>query len=219
MIKTFAKKYGVVFLQGWGMTEMSPLGTVSRSRPSISASISTASTRSRAPRHSRVLPGLDCKVVGFDGKIAPHGRRDSRRTLRARSLDRGRVLQGRTGNQGALDGEGWFKTGDVVVIDREGYVQIVDRSKDVIKSGGEWISSIDVENAMMAHPDVAEAAVIGLPHPKWDERPLLIVVKKEGRDPKSVELAELPFRQAGEMAIARRSRVRAEIPHGGTGKF
>ena len=119
------------------------------------------------------------------------------------------ITKTKPATKAALDSDGWFKTGDVVVIDPEGYVQIVDRSKDVIKSGGEWISSIDVENAMMAHPDVAEAAVIGLPHPKWDERPLLIVVKKEGRDPQSAELLNFPHRQAGEMAIAGRSRVRA----------
>ncbi len=103
-------------------------------------------------------------------------------------MDRRGYYNDEPATKAALDKDGWFKTGDVVVIDPEGYIQIVNRSKDVIKSGGEWISSIDVENAMMAHPDVAEAAVIGLPHPKWDERPLLIVVKKPGREPQPSEL-------------------------------
>ncbi len=119
----------------------------------------------------------------------------------------------------ALDSEGWFKTGDVVVIDPEGYVQIVDRSKDVIKSGGEWISSIDVENAVMAHPDVAEAAVIGLPHPKWDERPLLIVVKKPGREPQGAELLNFLSDKLAKWQLPDEVVFVPEIPHGGTGKI
>ena len=189
MIKTFDEKYGVEFLQGWGMTEMSPLGTVGRAQAQApDAGSRGASMPVRAqPGHSRLPRRLQ-------------GRRDS--TARSRRMTASRAASFMCAGRGSSaaitrtrrrprrrsTAEGWFKTGDVVVIDPEGYIQIVDRSKDVIKSGGEWISSIDVENAMMAHPDVAEAAVIGLPHPKWDERPLLIVVKKQGASPQTAEL-------------------------------
>ena len=108
----------------------------------------------------------------------------------------------------ALDADGWFRTGDMCAIDPDGYLRITDRAKDMIKSGGEWISSIDVENAAMGHPDVAEAAVIGLPHPKWSERPLLIVVPKEGRRPDARRADRVSRRAHGEMDAPRRGRVR-----------
>ena len=118
----------------------------------------------------------------------------------------------------AFDAEGWFCTGDVAVIDRDGYMVIVDRSKDVIKSGGEWISSIDVENAAMGHPDVAEAAVIGLPHPKWDERPLLIVVPKSGRHPTKEEINAFLGDKIAKWQLPDDVVFLPEIPHGATGK-
>jgi 3-(methylthio)propionyl---CoA ligase len=218
MIKTFAEKYGVAFLQGWGMTEMSPLGSVGRLKRNHLTLDKNAQHAVRA-RQGIPLCLVDCKVVGFDGKIAPHdGETRGELYVRGPWIVAG-YYKDEPATKAALDSEGWFKTGDVVVIDPEGYIQIVDRSKDVIKSGGEWISSIDVENAMMAHPDVAEAAVIGLPHPKWDERPLLIVVKKQGRDPQSAELLTFLSDKLAKWQLPDEVVFVPEIPHGGTGKI
>jgi fatty-acyl-CoA synthase len=118
-----------------------------------------------------------------------------------------------------LDSEGWFDTGDVATIDPNGYMKITDRSKDVIKSGGEWISSIDIENLAVAHPDVAEAAVIGVPHPKWDERPLLIVVLKQGREIQPETLREFLAERLAKWQVPDEIKIAAEIPHTATGKI
>jgi fatty-acyl-CoA synthase len=218
MIKTFAEKYGVQFMQGWGMTEMSPLGSVGRLKRQHLSLDQEAQHLVRA-RQGIPLCLVDCKVVAFDGKLAPHdGVTRGELYVRGPWIVAG-YYKDEAATKAALDSEGWFKTGDVVVIDPEGYIQIVDRSKDVIKSGGEWISSIDVENAMMAHPDVAEAAVIGLPHPKWDERPLLIVVKKEGRNPQSAELLTFLSDKLAKWQLPDDVVFVPEIPHGGTGKI
>jgi 3-(methylthio)propionyl---CoA ligase len=218
MIKTFAEKYGVEFLQGWGMTEMSPLGSVGHLKPKHRA-LDLDSQHAVRARQGIPVCLVDCKVVGFDGKIAPHdGVTRGELYVRGPWIVAG-YYNDEPATKAALDSEGWFKTGDVVVIDPEGYIQIVDRSKDVIKSGGEWISSIDVENAMMAHPDVAEAAVIGLPHPKWDERPLLIVVKKQGRDPQATELLNFLSDKLAKWQLPDEVVFVPEIPHGGTGKI
>jgi 3-(methylthio)propionyl---CoA ligase len=193
MIRTFAERYGVELIHGWGMTEMSPVGSISIPKPKQIAEGPETEYAIRA-RQGRPLYGVEFKIVGPDGKRLPEDGIAS-----GELLVRGPWVVGayyrddaateaaldaegwfRTGDVVTIDAEGWFRTGDVVTIDAEGSMQIVDRSKDVIKSGGEWISSIDLENAAMGHPDVAEAAVIGLPHPKWDERPLLVVVAKPG---------------------------------------
>lgn len=118
-----------------------------------------------------------------------------------------------------LDAEGWFATGDVATIDADGYVQITDRSKDVIKSGGEWISSIDLENAVMAHPAVQEAAVIGIPHPKWQERPLLIVVPKPGSNPTGEDLLRFLSERVAKWWLPDDVTFMDELPHTATGKI
>ncbi len=218
MIATFQERYGIEFLQGWGMTEMSPLGTVSRPKRKHAALAPSARHAIRAKQGLPIF-GVECKVVGFDGKIAPHDG-VTRGELHVRGpwvIDS--YYKDEAATKAAFDADGWFKTGDVVVIDPDGYVQIVDRSKDVIKSGGEWISSIDVENAVMAHPDVAEAAVIGLPHPKWDERPLLIVVAKQGRSPTSGAMIDFLKDKLAKWQLPDDVVFVPEIPHGGTGKI
>ena len=118
-----------------------------------------------------------------------------------------------------LDEHGFFDTGDVATIDSEGFMQITDRAKDVIKSGGEWISTIDIENLAVGHPDVAEAAVIGVAHPKWDERPLLVVVAKEGHSPKSAEVLEFLKPRIAKWWMPDDMQVVKEIPHTATGKI
>ena len=218
MIETFGERYGVEFLQGWGMTEMSPLGSLSRPKGKHRDLSAHEKAEIRA-RQGVPVCLVDCKVVGFDGKIAPHDG-----VTRGELYVRGPWVIGayykdEKATAAAFDAEGWFKTGDVVVIDPDGYIQIVDRSKDVIKSGGEWISSIDVENAIMAHPDVAEAAVIGLPHPKWDERPLLIIVAKQGKKPEGKELIDFLTHKLAKWQLPDDVVFVPEIPHGGTGKI
>ncbi|HZY12344.1 MAG TPA: long-chain fatty acid--CoA ligase, partial [Beijerinckiaceae bacterium] len=118
-----------------------------------------------------------------------------------------------------LDEEGYFDTGDVATIDPDGYMQITDRAKDVIKSGGEWISSIDLENLAVGHPDVAEAAVIGVHHPKWDERPLLVIVKKEGREPESKDILKYMDGKIAKWWMPDDVQFVGEIPHTATGKI
>ena len=218
MIRTFDERYGVEFLQGWGMTEMSPLGSLSRPKGKH-RHLDAHSRQEIRARQGVPVCLVDCKVVDIDGEIAPHDG-----VTRGELYVRGQWIissyyKDEAATKAAFDADGWFKTGDVVVIDPDGYIQIVDRSKDVIKSGGEWISSIDVENAMMGHPDVAEAAVIGLPHPKWDERPLLIVVKKQGREPKGAELLNFLSDKLAKWQLPDDVVFVPEIPHGGTGKI
>src|SRR5262249_51777039 len=175
--------YGVEAIQGWGMTEMSPVGTLG----TLKAKFQTESEELKLARKAmqgRPLYGVEMKLVDAEGNVQPHDGQ-----ARGELLVRGPwVVSGyykdEAATKDAIDAEGWFRTGDVATIDADGYLQLVDRRKDVIKSGGEWISSIDIENAAIAYPDVAEAAVIGVPHPKWAERPLLVMGPKQGCAPR-----------------------------------
>ena len=176
MIEAFAAR-GVRVDHLWGMTEMSPIGSVGAPTPEVAALDAEAQV-TVALKQGRAPFAVEMKVVAEDGSEQP---RDG--VAFGRLLVRGPwiVASYFKGDGGeVLDGDGWFDTGDVATIDRYGYMAIVDRSKDVIKSGGEWISSIDLENTATGCPGILEAAVIGVPHPKWDERPLLIVVAKPG---------------------------------------
>jgi 3-(methylthio)propionyl---CoA ligase len=175
MIRTFRERHRVTAIHAWGMTELSPLGTVNHLLPRHLGLTSEERDEIRA-KQGRPLFGIDLRIMAGDGEAAHDGVAFG--DLQARGhwvIERYFGVDG----PGPLD-EGWFPTGDVSTIDADGYMKITDRSKDVIKSGGEWISSIDIEGLAMAHPAVAEAAVIGVKHPKWDERPLLVVVVKPG---------------------------------------
>jgi fatty-acyl-CoA synthase len=176
MIRTFRERYGVDVVHAWGMTEMSPLGTLNTFK-SKHASWDDARRDALREKQGRPLFGVDLRIIGGDGKELPHD------GVAFGDLEvRGHwVIQSyfNAADKEVLH-DGWFPTGDVSTIDADGYMKITDRSKDVIKSGGEWISSIDIECFAMAHPEVAEAAVIGVKHPKWDERPVLVVVRKPG---------------------------------------
>ncbi len=180
MIRSFAEKYGVHVLHAWGMTEMSPLGTVC----AFKGQHATQTQEQRyavMAKQGRAVYGVDMKVVDEQGSELPYGSETSGDLLVRGPWILERYFKGEGGDPlQYADGEGWFPTGDVAKIDADGYMQITDRSKDVIKSGGEWIGSIDLENIAMAHPAVAMAACIAAHHPKWDERPLLVVVKKPG---------------------------------------
>ena len=180
MMHTFQERYGVQVLHAWGMTEMSPVGTAAtlkskHIRLSLEEKFAVQSTQGHA------VYGVDMKIVGEDGAALPWDGKASGELLVRGPWIISTYFRGEGGDPLV---EGWFPTGDVATIDADGYMHITDRSKDVIKSGGEWIGSIDLENIAMAHPKVAMAACIAAAHPKWDERPLLVVVKKPG-----VELA------------------------------
>jgi fatty-acyl-CoA synthase len=178
MIRAFRERYDIDVLHAWGMTELSPLGTVNRFKGKH-APWDDAPRDAIREKQGRPPFGIDLRIVGGDGTTLAHD------GVAFGDLQvRGHWVIGRyfrdAGGEALQDG--WFATGDVSTIDADGYMKITDRSKDVIKSGGEWISSIDIEGLVMAHPAVAEAAVIGVTHPKWDERPVVVVVKKAGAD-------------------------------------
>jgi 3-(methylthio)propionyl---CoA ligase len=174
MMRKFQEEYGVNVLHAWGMTEMSPLGTVCTFKPRHEAVDAQARYAVQA-KQGRAIFGVDMKIADPDGKELPwDGKSTGELMVRGPWI----VSEYLKGEGGSPLVDGWFPTGDVANIDADGYVQLTDRSKDVIKSGGEWIGSIDLENIAMAHPKVAMAACIAAFHPKWDERPLLVVVKK-----------------------------------------
>jgi len=178
MIESFRDDFGVTVLHAWGMTEMSPLGTVCNLKLKHLASDKDAQLAVQI-KQGRAVFGVELKIVDPEGRELPWNG-----TTTGDLLVKGPwILSGYfKGEGGDPLVDGWFPTGDVASIDADGFMQITDRSKDVIKSGGEWISSIDIENIAMAHPAVAMAACIALPHPKWDERPLLVVMKKAGAE-------------------------------------
>ncbi|MGE0423571.1 MAG: 3-(methylthio)propionyl-CoA ligase [Reyranellaceae bacterium] len=177
MIETFQREFGVEVLHAWGMTEMSPLGTVNTLKHKQLALPADQQLQVRL-KQGRAVFGVDMKIVDDKGNDLPRDGKAFGDLLVRGPWIVSRYFRDEGGDP--LRAGGWFPTGDVATIDPDGFMQITDRSKDVIKSGGEWISSIDLENAAMAHPGIAEAAVIGVAHPKWDERPLMIVVPRPG---------------------------------------
>ncbi len=177
MIREFDEKYGVDVIHAWGMTEMSPVGTVNRPKPFFKDLDADQQLALRAKQGCPVF-GVDLKIIDDDGNVLPHdGETFGRLMCRGPWIIERYYKQ----EESALE-DGWFDTGDVATIDEYGYMQITDRSKDVIKSGGEWISSVDLENAAVAHPAIAMAACIGATHPKWDERPILLIKVADGAD-------------------------------------
>ena len=175
MIEAFDKKHGLNVIHAWGMTEMSPLGTVSHLK-SYQVDLSESEQFSIRAKQGTSVPGVEIRAVDDSGKEIPW----DGKAFGELQVKGPWVISGYYNDERSADSfmDGWFRTGDVVTIDSEGFVQIVDRTKDLVKSGGEWISSQDLENAIMGHPKVLEAAVIAVPHPKWQERPLACVVPK-----------------------------------------
>lgn len=172
MAETFEKVYGVQIRQIWGMTEMSPLGVLSTPTPKLAAAGNATQDDVIWSRQGRLQFGVELKVVNEEGRELPHDGQSA-----GTVLVRGPWVVERyyRSDQSALDDEGWFDTGDIATIDEFGFMRITDRKKDVIKSGGEWVSSIDIENVASSCPGVKFAAVVGVFHPKWEERPILIV--------------------------------------------
>lgn len=216
MIEAFDKEFGVEVLHAWGMSEMSPLGSVNHPKAKH-AKLSAADTLAVRLKQGRPPFGVDMKIVDDSGKELPRdGKAFGDLLVRGPWITSG-YFKGEGGE--ILDQGGWFATGDVATLDEDGYMQITDRSKDVIKSGGEWISSIDLENAAMAHPGVAEAAVIGVFHPKWDERPLLIVHRKPGAEIDKKELIEFLGTKVAKWWLPDDIQFVDAIPHTATGKI
>ncbi len=179
MIEKFERNYGVEVMHAWGMTELSPVGTIGSllARDRLRPYDEQLKIKSK---QGRPIFGVEMKILDDNGKELPRdGKAFGHLVVRGPAISKG-YFKGEGGN--VLDEDGFFDTGDVATLDADGYMQITDRAKDVIKSGGEWISSIDIENIAVGHPAVAIAAVIGIAHPKWDERPLLIVQLKPGAE-------------------------------------
>lgn len=186
MMEVFDRDYGVTVIHAWGMTEMSPLGSVCRLTPAMTEWDAEKQLQQRL-KQGRPPFGVEMQIVDDHGNELPHdGEAFGRLLVRGPWV----VERYYLADEPAVDEQGWFDTGDVATIDEYGFMKITDRAKDVIKSGGEWISSVDLENAAMAHPDVDLAAVIGMPHPKWEERPLLIVKLKPGRESGKAEIID-----------------------------
>jgi fatty-acyl-CoA synthase len=217
MIKEFRDVHGVEVRQGWGMTEMSPLGVTNTVKAGLEH-LSDDQKLDLAAKAGRGIFGCEMRIVNDAGEELPwdgvaYG------ALQVRGPWVCSDYFKLHGAAAAHTDDGWFNTGDVATIDAEGFLAITDRTKDVIKSGGEWISSIELENAVMAHPGVAEAAVIGLPHPKWTERPLLVVVKAAGTDVGAKELLEFYDGKVATWCVPNDVVFVDEIPHTATGKL
>ncbi|MFQ5564502.1 MAG: long-chain fatty acid--CoA ligase [Parvularculaceae bacterium] len=208
------EKLGVEMIQGWGMTEMSPVGTVNTPGPDFH-DLPDRERYDRQLMQGKGLPLVDMRIVDEEGNLLPHDGETA-----GRVQVRGAWVIGEYfgAESPTLTDDGWFDTGDVATIDKDGFLQITDRSKDVIKSGGEWVSSIDVENAALLHPAVAQAGVIGVPHPKWQERPLLIVVKKPGADVSAEDLKAFVSERLPKIAWPDAVEFVDALPLGATGK-
>jgi 3-(methylthio)propionyl---CoA ligase len=220
MIDTFREEYGVEVLHAWGMTEMSPLGTLCTLKNKHLEMPAAEQMKIRL-KQGRAVYGVDMKIVGEDGKELPWDGKAFGDLYVKGPWVVAEYFKGEGGHPLVADehGTGWFPTGDVATIDPDGYMQITDRSKDVIKSGGEWISSIDVENIAVAHPAVAMAACVGMKHPKWDERPIVAVVKKPGAQLTKEELLKFYEGKTAKWQIPDDVVFVDAIPLGATGKM
>jgi acyl-CoA synthetase (AMP-forming)/AMP-acid ligase II len=214
MIKGFEDR-GAEVMQVWGMTETSPLGTAYAPKAKHTK-LAPEEQRALRLKQGRAGFGIDMRIVGLDGREAPwDGQTFGDLQVKGYWVLR-EYFKGEGGD--ALDGD-WFRTGDVATIDPDGFMQITDRSKDVIKSGGEWISSIEVENIAMSHPGVQMAACIGMPHPKWDERPIVVVVRRPGSDVTREEVLQFYRGRAEKWQVPDDVVFVDAIPLGATGKM
>lgn len=189
MIEHF-EDMGVEVCHAWGMTEMSPVGTLGNLPIYLKEASHEEKMATKAKQGRRVF-GVDMKIIGEDGTPAPHdGKTPGELFVRGNAIASG-YFNNDEATRDALDADGWFGTGDIALIDDRGFLTLTDRAKDLIKSGGEWISSIDLENIVMAHPKVANCAAIAVPHPKWDERPVIVVVPGPDGAPAKAELIDM----------------------------
>jgi fatty-acyl-CoA synthase len=216
MIEAFAR-HGMDMRQGWGMTEMSPLGTTAALKAKHQG-LDPKARVSVLTKQGRPVFGVELRIVDDTGEVQPHdGKSLGELLVRGPWIVSG-YFEDAEASAATVEKDGWFHTGDVATIDPDGYMQIVDRRKDVIKSGGEWISSIDLENAAIAHADVAEAAVIAVSHPRWGERPLLIVAPRPGCRPERDDLIAHLAGQFPRWMLPDDVAIVDELPHTATGK-
>ncbi|MNK18348.1 Long-chain-fatty-acid--CoA ligase [compost metagenome] len=216
MIRAFHDEFGVEVLQGWGMTETSPIGTLSNMTPELAALPFEEQLKWRVKQGTPPL-GVELKLKNYAGQDMPHdGSTYGRLMIKGPTIARAYF---RDEGGEILDNEGFFDTGDVSTIDDHGFMQITDRAKDVIKSGGEWISSIEIENLAVGHPKVALAAVIGSAHPKWDERPVLLIKLKEGETEDKQEHLDFLVGKIAKWWMPDDVVFLADIPLGATGKI
>ncbi|MBT3917528.1 MAG: long-chain-fatty-acid--CoA ligase [Rhodospirillaceae bacterium] len=218
IIEAFENDYGCDCVHAWGMTEMSPLGTVGYLKRNMK-DLSAEEKMSYKVKQGRAVYGVEMKIVDDDGNELPHNGQDfGELVVRGPWITNG-YFEDDEATAECINDDGWLRTGDVCTIDERGFMQIVDRSKDVIKSGGEWISSIELENIAVGHADIAEAAVIGLSHPKWDERPLLICVKAEGAVATGDNVLKFFKGKVADFWIPNEIAFVDELPHTATGKL
>jgi fatty-acyl-CoA synthase len=216
MIEAFETKYDVQVVHAWGMTEMSPLGTLGTLKNKF-ADLPYPEQLDYKMKQGHPPFGVEMKITDDKNRELPRdGKAFGRLKVRGPAIAKGYFKGDGKEN---FDRQGWFDTGDVATLDADGYMTIVDRAKDVIKSGGEWISTIDIENFAVAHPAVAEAAVIGVAHPKWDERPLLIIVLKPGQTVSREEILQFLEGKIAKWWMPDDVVFVDEIPHTATGKI
>jgi 3-(methylthio)propionyl---CoA ligase len=215
MLDAFEDKYGVQVIHAWGMTELSPMGALGKLKGKH-VGLDAAQRRALQAKQGRSLYGIDMKIVDEHGGELPRDGRGSGELMVRGPWVIANYFKGEGGDPLV---DGWFPTGDVATIDADGFMQITDRSKDVIKSGGEWIGSIDLENIAMAHPAVAMAACIGVAHPKWDERPLLVVARKPGVEVTREELLDFYNGRIAKWWTPDDVAFVDSIPLGATGKM
>ena len=215
MIQEFEEKHNVFLMHGWGMTEMSPLGTATVKTKQMDE-LDIEARYDLQQKQGKAFFGVQMTIADDDGNELPHDG-----IAFGRLLVKGPTIVERyyKSENSARDEKGWFDTGDVAKIHPEGHMEIVDRSKDVIKSGGEWISSIDLENAAVGHPGVAEACVIGVLHAKWDERPLLLIVKANNEDPTKEDINSFLEDKVAKWWLPDDIVFVDELPHTATGKL
>jgi len=216
MIRSFESDYDVQVIHAWGMTETSPLGTLNFLLPHLQ-DLSYDQQMSIKLKQGKSVFGIDIRIVDDAGNPLAHdGSAFGRLQARGHWVTSGYY---QADDDNSVDADGWFETGDVATIDEDGYMMITDRTKDVIKSGGEWISSIEIENLAVGHPDITEAAVIAIPHPKWDERPLVVAVKENNSTIDNSSLLQYLAEHLAKWQIPDDVIFVDELPHGATGKL
>jgi len=216
VIKAYQERHGIKVVHAWGMTEMSPIGTIANLTTELKKFPEEEQLEYRAKQGYQV-PFVEIRARGDEGLVPWDGASMGELEVRGPSIIE-RYYNAQEGDDKFTD-DGWFKTGDIVTIDEHGFIEIQDRSKDLIKSGGEWISSVPLENALMAHPAVAQAAVIAMPHEKWDERPLAVIVLKEGESVTEEELREHLEADFAKFWLPDAYEFVEELPMTATGKF
>ena len=218
MLRAFEERYGVTAYHAWGMTEMSPVGTSGMLKPKVEAT-GVEARHAAQRKQGRAIYGVDMKIVDDDGHELPRDGQAQGELLVRGPWVASAYYEDESASAQAFTADGWFRTGDVATLDADGCMQIVDRSKDLIKSGGEWISSIDLENAAVAHPGIAEAAAVAIPDEKWGERPLLVLVCRQGEQVSPEEVRDWLAERVAKWWLPERVEFVRELPHTATGKI